>query len=229
QLETITIHAATSRTTEQRTGAVNVPIYLSSTYHQENFDDFGSFDYSRSGNPTRLTLEETIAQLDAGTTGFAFSFVMAAISSAFLLLSAADHVIVSEDVYDCTYRLITTILDKFLIEHTFVDMSDLDSIKREIKHNTNVIYIESPSNPCLGITNIEAVVAIAKANNCLTFLDNTFMTPLYQQPLTLGIDVVLHSATKFLSGHSDIIAGLAVTKDKHIAEQLGFIQNTFGS
>ncbi|WP_138419914.1 cystathionine beta-lyase [Aquibacillus sediminis] len=229
QLETKFIHGATSGPYEQKTGAVNVPIYLSSTYHQDKFDAFGPFDYSRSGNPTREALEQTIAQLEGGTRGFAFASGMSAITSAFMLLSAGDHVVVTEDVYGGTYRFVTNILNKFHIEYTFVDMTDLAAIKDAVQPNTKVIYIETPSNPCLNITDIQGVVEIAKANDALTFLDNTFMTPLYQQPLGLGVDIVLHSATKFLSGHSDVIAGLAVTKDEALGDQLKFIQNTFGS
>ncbi|MFJ6414691.1 cystathionine beta-lyase [Terribacillus saccharophilus] len=214
---------------EQQTGAVNVPIYLSSTFHQESFDDFGPFDYSRSGNPTREALEQKAAALEGGTDAFAFSSGMAAISSAFMLLSAGDHVIVTEDVYGGTYRFVTEILPKFHISHSFVDLTDLDAVEAAIRPNTKVIYVETPSNPCLKVTDIRAVVRIARQNDCLTFLDNTFLTPLYQQPLALGVDVVIHSATKFLSGHSDIIAGLLVTKDMELGERLAFIQNTFGA
>ncbi|MCH1625477.1 cystathionine beta-lyase [Fredinandcohnia quinoae] len=229
QLETKLIHASSSEDIEQRTGAVNVPIYLSSTFHQASFDHYGPFDYSRSGNPTRQALEQTIAELEGGTRGLAFASGMAAISSAFMLLSASDHVIVSEDVYGGTFRFVTKVLSKFNIDHTFVNMTELAEIEKAIQPNTKVIYIETPSNPCLEITDIESVVKIAKANNCLTFLDNTFMTPLYQNPIDLGVDVVLHSATKFLSGHSDIIAGLAVTKDEELGNRLAFIQNSFGA
>lgn len=214
---------------EQQTGAVNVPIYLSSTFHQESFDDFGPFDYSRSGNPTREALEQKAAALEGGTDAFAFSSGMAAISSAFMLLSAGDHVIVTEDVYGGTYRFVTEILPKFQISHSFVDLTDLDSVEAAIQPNTKVIYVETPSNPCLKVTDIRAIVRIAKQRNCLTLLDNTFLTPLYQQPLALGVDVVIHSATKFLSGHSDIIAGLLITKDTELAGRLAFIQNTFGA
>ncbi|WP_458412113.1 cystathionine beta-lyase [Schinkia sp. CFF1] len=227
--ETKLIHRSLSDDIEQKTGAVNVPIYASSTFHQSNFDHFGPFDYSRSGNPTRQALEQKITELEGGTKGFAFASGMAAISSAFMLLSAGDHVVISEDVYGGTYRFITKVLNRFKINHTFVDMTDLNEIEKAIQPNTKVIYIETPSNPCLNITDIEEVVKIAKANNCLTFLDNTFMTPLYQNPLHLGVDVVLHSATKFLSGHSDIIAGLAVTKNEQLGEELAFIQNSFGA
>ncbi|MFP7494946.1 aminotransferase class I/II-fold pyridoxal phosphate-dependent enzyme [Terribacillus saccharophilus] len=214
---------------EQQTGAVNVPIYLSSTYHQESFDDFGPFDYSRSGNPTREALEKKAAELEGGTHALAFSSGMAAISSAFMLLSAGDHVIVPEDVYGGTYRFVTEILPKFQISHSFADFTDHRAVEAAIQPNTKVIYMETPSNPCLKVTDIRMIVQIAKQHDCLTFLDNTFLTPLYQQPLALGVDVAIHSATKFLSGHSDIIAGLLVTKNSNLGERLGFIQNTFGA
>lgn len=226
RIETKFIH---STGVDPLTGAVNVPIYLSSTFHQKSLDSFGPFEYSRSGNPTRLALEETIANLEGGKRGFAFSSGMAAISSAFMLLSSGDHVLVSEDVYGGTYRFITEVLDKFNIEYTFVNMTDLNEMANAIQPNTKVVYLETPSNPTMNITDIEIAAKLAKANGCLTFVDNTFMTPLYQNPLALGADIVLHSATKFLSGHSDVVAGLAVTKDEELGNRLGFIQNTFGS
>ena len=226
RIETKFIH---STGVDPLTGAVNVPIYLSSTFHQKSLDSFGPFDYSRSGNPTHLALEETIAKLEGGKRGFAFSSGMAAISSAFMLLSSGDHVLVSEDVYGGTYRFITEVLDKFNIEYTFVNMTDLNEMANAIQPNTKVVYLETPSNPTMNITDIEIAAKLAKANGCLTFVDNTFMTPLYQNPLELGADIVLHSATKFLSGHSDVVAGLAVTKDEELGNRLGFIQNTFGS
>ncbi|PKH11350.1 cystathionine beta-lyase [Planomicrobium sp. MB-3u-38] len=226
RLETKFIHSAG---VDSKTGAVNVPIYLSSTFHQQSIDEFGPYDYSRSGNPTRQALEDTIAKLENGTRGFAFASGMAAISSAFMLLESGDHVLVSEDVYGGTYRFITEVLGKFGIDHSFVNMTDLDEVARAFRPNTKVIYIETPSNPVMNITDIEIAAKLAKANGCLTFVDNTFMTPLFQNPLDLGADLVLHSATKFLSGHSDIVAGLAVTKDTALGDRLGFIQNSFGS
>lgn len=229
RLETSLILASTRGDYEQKTGAVNVPIYLSSTFHQESFDSFGPYDYSRSGNPTRDALEKTIAELEGGTRGFAFATGIASITSAFMLLSAGDHIVITEDVYGGTFRFVTEILPRFAIEHTFVDLSNLEEVKNAIKPNTKLIYIETPSNPRLGITDIASIVEIAKSNDCLTFLDNTFMTPLHQRPLELGVDMVLHSATKFLSGHSDIVAGLAVTKDEELGKRLGFIQNSFGA
>jgi cysteine-S-conjugate beta-lyase len=215
--------------TDKETGGVSVPIQHSSTFHQFEFDQFGKYDYSRSGNPTREALEETIAELEGGTRGFAFSSGMAAISTAFMLLQQGDHVLISEDVYGGTYRMVTEVLSRFGVEYTFVDMTDLNEVAVSIKNNTRVIYMETPSNPLLKITDIEAVVKLAKANGCYTFLDNTFMTPLLQKPLELGVDVVLHSATKFLAGHSDVVAGLAIVKRKDLAEKLAFLQNSFGS
>lgn len=228
-LETTLIVASNRRDSEVKTGAVNVPIYLSSTFHQGDFEDFGPYDYSRSGNPTRDALEKTIAELEGGTRGLAFASGIAAISSAFMLLSSGDHIVITEDVYGGTFRFITEVLPRFGIEHTFADFTNIEAISNSIQPNTKLLYIETPSNPCLGITDIAAVVELAKSNGCLTFLDNTFMTPVYQRPLDLGVDIVLHSATKFLSGHSDIIAGLAVTKDEDLGKRLAFIQNSFGA
>ncbi|MEW5323053.1 cystathionine beta-lyase [Geobacillus thermoleovorans] len=214
---------------DRRTGAVSVPIQHASTFHQFDFDSFGKYDYSRSGNPTREALEETIAALEGGVRGFAFASGMAAISTAFLLLSRGDHVLVTEDVYGGTYRMITEVLSRFGIEYTFVDMTDLRAVAENIRPNTKVIYMETPSNPLVKVTDIQGVVKLAKAHGCLTFLDNTFMTPALQRPLDLGVDVVLHSATKFLAGHSDVVAGLAVVKDEELGKELYKLQNAFGA
>ncbi|MGG3005089.1 cystathionine beta-lyase [Geobacillus stearothermophilus] len=214
---------------DRATGAVSVPIQHASTFHQFDFDSFGKYDYSRSSNPTREALEETIAALEGGTRGFAFASGMAAISTAFLLLSKGDHVLVTEDVYGGTYRMITEVLGRFGIEYTFVDMTDLNAVAENIRPNTKVIYMETPSNPLLKVTDIQGVVKLAKAHGCLTFLDNTFMTPALQRPLDLGVDVVLHSATKFLAGHSDVVAGLAVVKDEELGKELYKLQNAFGA
>ncbi|WP_336863199.1 cystathionine beta-lyase [Peribacillus frigoritolerans] len=211
------------------TGGVSVPIQHASTFHQSDIDQFGKYDYSRSGNPTREALEDIIADLEEGTHGFAFSSGMAAISTAFLLLSAGDHIVISEDVYGGTFRMVTSVLNRFNIEHTFVDMTDLEIVKAAVQPNTRAIYIETPSNPLLKVTDIQAVCDIAKKAGALSFVDNTFLTPALQKPLNLGADVVLHSATKFLSGHSDVVAGLAVVKDPELAARLGSLQNSFGA
>lgn len=214
---------------DRGTGSVSVPIHHSSTFHQFDIDEFGKYDYARSGNPTREALESAIAELEGGSRGLAFSSGMAAISTAFLLLSQGDHVLVTEDVYGGTFRIITDVLTRFGIEHTFVDMTDLHQVASEIRPNTKVIYMETPSNPLLKVTDIKGIVNLAKANNCLTFLDNTFLTPELQRPLELGVDVVLHSATKFLAGHSDVLAGLAVVKDPNLGDRLYKLQNAFGA
>jgi cysteine-S-conjugate beta-lyase len=211
------------------TGGVSVPIQHASTYHQPSSEQFGKYDYSRSLNPTREALEEIIAELECGTRGFAFSSGMAAISTAFLLLSKGDHVVITEDVYGGTFRMVTQVLNRFGIEHTFVDMTDIDAVEKAIKPNTTLLYVETPSNPLLKVTDIRAISKLAKKQGAYTFVDNTFMTPFLQRPLELGADLVLHSATKFLSGHSDTVAGLAVVKDEDLASKLYSLQNSFGA
>lgn len=227
--ETTLITASTRGDYEVKTGAVNMPIYVSSTFDQEKFDSFGPYDYSRSGNPTRQALENTIAELEHGTRGFAFASGIAAIASALLTLEAGDHIVITSEVYGGTYRFVTKVLPKYNITHTFADFTNLDEVEAAIQPNTKVLYAETPANPLLGITDLKGIIAIAKKHNLLTFVDNTFMTPLYQKPLDLGADVVLHSATKFLGGHSDIIAGLAVTKDEAIGDAIYFMQNSMGA
>lgn len=229
RLETSLIHGAIREGYADKKGAVNVPVYLSSTFHQESIDEFGEYDYARSGNPTRAALEKAIAELEGGNRGFAFSTGMAAVSACFMILSAGDHLVITEDVYGGTYRFVTKVLPRYGITHTFVDFTDVEAVKAAVTPETKLIYMETPSNPTLGITDIRAVVDIAKQHGAMTFLDNTFMTPLHQRPLDLGVDVVIHSATKFLSGHSDILAGLVVTKDEALGNQIYFIQNSFGS
>lgn len=228
-IETSLIHAGVRDGYENKKGAVNVPMYLSSTFHQESIDEFGEYDYARSGNPTRDALEKAVAELEGGVRAHAFSSGIAAVSAALMLLSQGDHIVITEDVYGGTYRFVSKVLPRFGISHTFVDFTDLAAVEAAITPDTKLLYMETPSNPTLGITDIRGVVALAKQYNCLTFLDNTFMTPLHQRPLELGVDVVIHSATKFLSGHSDIIAGLTVTADEKLGQDLYFIQNSFGN
>lgn len=218
-----------SNKVDKSTGAVSVPIQHASTFHQPNIDQFGPYDYSRSGNPTRDALEETIAELEGGTNGFAFSSGMAAISTVFMLLSKGDHVLIPEDVYGGTYRFVTEVLNRFGIDYTFVDYTDLNKVNGALQENTKLLYMESPSNPLLKVTDIQAVVNIAQHSGCLTALDNTFMTPALLKPLQYGVDIVIHSATKFLSGHSDVVAGLVVTQSGEIAKRISFLQNSFGA
>lgn len=214
---------------DKTTGASSVPIYQASTFHHHDIFNPPVHDYSRSGNPTRQALEDYIALLEGGVQGFAYASGMAAISSSFMMLSAGDHIIVTEDVYGGTYRLLTTILSRMNIETTFVDMTNLDQVKSAYRPNTKAVYMETPSNPTLKITDIAAVTAWAKEHGLITFLDNTFMTPYYQRPLELGVDIVLHSATKFLGGHSDVLAGLAVARTEELAKELKRLQNGLGT
>jgi cystathionine beta-lyase len=214
---------------DETTGASSVPLYQASTFHHFDIDQPQKYDYARSGNPTRQALEDYIALLEGGVRGFAFASGMAAISSAFMLLSAGDHVICTEDVYGGTYRLLTTIMNRMNVETTFVDMTDPDRIQAALKPNTKAVYLETPSNPTLKITDIAAVTAWAKQHGLLTMLDNTFMTPCHQRPIELGVDIVLHSATKFLGGHSDVLGGLAVAADDSLARRLKHIQNGMGN
>ncbi|MGG7059779.1 aminotransferase class I/II-fold pyridoxal phosphate-dependent enzyme [Clostridium nigeriense] len=216
-------------TIDRSTGAVTLPIYQSSTFHQFDIDNFGEYDYARSGNPTRKYLEEEFAQLEGGSYGFAFSSGIAAISSVISIFSSRDHLIVSEDVYGGTYRAVTKLFNRFNIEFTFVNTNNIENIKSAIKKNTKAIYLETPSNPLLKITDLNAAISLAKDNNLITIVDNTFMSPYLQRPLELGADIVVHSATKFIGGHSDVIAGLAVTKNKNIADEIYKIQNGFGA
>ncbi|MBP1993475.1 trans-sulfuration enzyme family protein [Paenibacillus eucommiae] len=214
---------------DKATGASSVPLYQASTFHHFSLDNPPEYDYTRSGNPTRQALEDYIAKLEGGTRGFAFSSGMAAISSAFMLLSSGDHVICTEDVYGGTYRLLTSILNRMGIETTFVDMTDIHQVRAALQPNSKAVFIETPSNPTLKITDIAELVSWAKQHELLTILDNTFMTPYHQRPIEHGVDIVLHSATKFLGGHSDLLAGLAVTAAESLGNRMKQIQNGMGN
>ncbi|WDF82489.1 aminotransferase class I/II-fold pyridoxal phosphate-dependent enzyme [Lacticaseibacillus pabuli] len=214
---------------DKTSGAVNTPIYLSSTFNQESFDHFGEFDYARSGNPTRKVAEEAVAALEDAKYGYLFSTGMAAISSVLLTFSKGDHLIVSKYVYGGTFRILEEVLPRFGITHTYVDLADLDAVRAAIQPNTKAIYIETPSNPILAVSDIAALSQIAHEHDLLSIVDNTFMSPVLQKPLNLGADIVVHSATKFLAGHSDILAGAAIAKDKDIADKIYFIQNAVGA
>ncbi|MDF2959787.1 MAG: aminotransferase class I/II-fold pyridoxal phosphate-dependent enzyme [Paenibacillus sp.] len=218
-----------NRAIDSATGASSTPIYQASTFHQASLDGHQEFDYTRSGNPTRQALEDYIALLEGGTRGFAFASGMAAISAAAMLLSAGDHLICTEDVYGGTYRLLSTIMTRMNVETTFVDMTDLDKVKAALKPNTKAVFLETPSNPTLKITDIAAITGWAKQHGLLTMLDNTFMTPYHQRPIEHGIDIVLHSATKFLGGHSDVTAGLAVVANDDLGVRLKQLQNGLGT
>lgn len=209
--------------------SANPPLYDSSTFHQKVLGGNAKFDYARSGNPNRQLLEEKLAKLEGGQYAFAYASGIAAISAVLLTLKANDHVILPDDVYGGTFRLTEQILNRFDIQFTTVNATQPKEIERAIQPNTKLIYVETPSNPCFKITDIRAVAAIAKRHHLLLAVDNTFMTPLGQSPLALGADIVVHSATKFLGGHSDIIAGAAITNRKDVADALYLLQNGTGT
>lgn len=227
KFETKLIHFGSE--VDEATGASSVPIYQASTFHHHDIFNPPQHDYSRSGNPTRQALEDYIAVLEGGVQGFAFASGMAAISTTLMLLSTGDHIIVTEDVYGGTYRLLSNILTRMNIETTFVDMTQPEQVKAALKANTKAVYMETPSNPTLKITDIAEISAWARENGLLSIVDNTFMTPYYQRPIELGTDIVLHSATKFLGGHSDVLAGLAVARTEELARQLKYVQNGLGT
>ncbi|MEJ3502000.1 cystathionine beta-lyase MetC [Staphylococcus aureus] len=209
--------------------SANPPLYDSSTFHQTSLGGDVKYDYARSGNPNRELLEEKLARLEQGKFAFAFASGIAAISAVLLTFKSGDHVILPDDVYGGTFRLTEQILNRFNIEFTTVDTTKLEQIEGAIQSNTKLIYIETPSNPCFKITDIKGVSKIAEKHELLVAVDNTFMTPLGQSPLLLGADIVIHSATKFLSGHSDLIAGAVITNNEAMSEALYLIQNGTGN
>lgn len=213
---------------DPHTGAVNVPIYQVSTYKQEEIGVHKGYEYSRTGNPTRFALEELIKDLEEGFKGFAFGSGMAAIHAVFTLFNTGDHVLLTDDVYGGTYRIFTKVLARLGIESTFVDTTDLEAIRQAIQPNTKAIYVETPTNPLLKVTDIRAVADVAHEHDLLFVVDNTFATPYWQNPIPLGADIVLHSATKYLGGHSDLVAGLVVVNSEKLAEDIHFIQNAVG-
>lgn len=214
---------------DKQTGALSTPIYQVSTYHQESLDANQEFQYSRSENPTRKALEETIALLEGGDRGFAFSSGMAATSSVLSVFSANDHIIICEDVYGGTYRIASQFFSRFNFEISFVDATDINAIQEAIKPNTKGIYLETPSNPTMKITDIKAVSEVAQSKDIIVMVDNTFMSPYLQRPIELGAHIVLHSGTKFIGGHSDVISGLVVAKGKELCKRIYAVQNGFGA
>jgi cystathionine beta-lyase/cystathionine gamma-synthase len=226
-ISTKLIHGGISN--DEHTGAVNVPIYQTSTYGQEVPGKHKGWEYSRSGNPTRKALEELIAELENGKFGFAFASGLAAISTVVSLFKPGDEIVISNDVYGGTFRILDKVFSKYDNKYHQVDTSNLKNIEDAINDKVKAIYIETPSNPLLGITDIEGASKIAKAHGLLTIVDNTFYTPYIQRPLELGADIVIHSATKYLGGHSDLIAGLVVVNDEKLAQEIGFLQNAIGA
>lgn len=210
------------------TGSVNVPIYQTSTYEQEIPGVHKGYEYSRTGNPTREALEKLIADLEGGTAGFAFASGLAAITAVLSLFRSGDKLVISDNVYGGTFRVLDKVFRNFGIDFEMVDTTDTKAVEKAIDESVKAVYIETPTNPLLGITDIKAVADIAKKKGVLSIVDNTFYTPYLQRPIELGTDIVIHSATKYLGGHSDLIAGLVVVNNEELAEKLAFIQNSTG-
>ncbi|WP_426757044.1 trans-sulfuration enzyme family protein [Myxococcus sp. Y35] len=211
------------------TGAAAVPIYQVSMFDQPGLETPGEFDYARSGNPTRKALEGVLAALDEGAAAFAFGSGMAAVSSVLMLFSAGDHLVVTDDCYGGTYRVLTRVFSRFGLEATFVDTSDPDAVRAALRPNTKALLVESVSNPFLKRTDIAAMARLAKGHGALLIVDNTFLSPCLSRPLTEGADIVIHSATKYLGGHSDVVAGTVAVKTPALAQELGFLQNAVGA
>lgn len=214
---------------DETTGAVNVPVYQTSTYKQDALGKpRGGWEYSRTGNPTRAALEKLIADLEEGNFGLAFASGLAAINTVLSLFKAGDKLIVSDNIYGGTFRILDNVFDNFNITYKIINTSDLDKVEEAIDDDVKAIYVESPANPLLTVTDIEAVSKIAKKHGKLLIVDNTFLTPYLQRPLSLGADIVIHSGTKYLGGHSDTVSGLVAVKDKELADRLYYLQNAIG-
>jgi cystathionine beta-lyase len=214
---------------DKLTGAISVPIYQTSTFVQEEPGVHKGFDYARSNNPTRKALEDLIAVLEHGSNGYAFASGLAAIDAVVKLLKTGDEILAVDDIYGGAFRLFTHIYQKFGIKVNYVDTSNIKKVEEAITPQTKLIWLESPTNPTLKISDIEAIAKIAKSKHCLLCVDNTFASPASQKPLELGADIVVHSATKYLSGHSDLIAGIVVTRTPELGEKIKFIQNASGA
>jgi cystathionine beta-lyase len=211
------------------TGAVMTPIYQTSTYAQTTPGGHKGYEYSRTGNPTRTALENMLASIENGNYGLAFGSGLAAIDAVIKLLNPGDEVISTNDLYGGTYRIFTKIFEKYGIKFHFIGMGNVTDIEKYINKSTKLIWVETPTNPMMNIIDIEAISGIAKKHQLLLAVDNTFATPYLQQPINLGADIVMHSATKYLGGHSDVVMGALVVKDKELADKLYFIQNASGA
>jgi cystathionine gamma-synthase len=214
---------------DEKTGAISFPIYPSATYRHPAVGESTGFDYTRSGNPTRQVLEEALGELEGGSRGLAFSSGMAALTTLFLHFSAGDHLVVSEDLYGGTYRVLAQVFAKLNLAATCVDTTDTGAVRAAVTDRTRALLVETPGNPLLGIADIAGLARLCREKNLLLVVDNTFLTPVLQRPLDLGADIVVHSATKYLGGHSDLCAGALVTRDPALGERLYFLQNSTGA
>lgn len=213
---------------EKKTGAINFPVYFATAYEHIGGVSTG-YDYTRTANPTRDVLEEAIARLEGGTAGFACSSGMAAIQTVMGLFSQGDHLIVSLDLYGGTFRLFEQVLTRYGLSFSYVDLRDAKAVEDAIQPNTKALFIETPTNPLMRVTDLVEVCQVAKRHHLLSIADNTFMTPYLQKPLQLGADIIIHSATKYLGGHNDVLAGLIVTREEELSEKIGFIHNSIGA
>ncbi|HXX34488.1 MAG TPA: cystathionine gamma-synthase [Thermodesulfobacteriota bacterium] len=227
EFETRAIHEG--QNPEPSTGAVITPVYQTSTYQQEAIGKHKGYEYSRTGNPTRKALEEAVASLEGGRYGLAFASGVAATTAVFNLLKKGDHLIAGDDLYGGTHRLLEKVFKRWGLKVTYADADDIDSFSRAVQRNTKLIWVETPTNPLLKIIDIRRLAEIAKRENILLAVDNTFASPYFQRPLELGADIVVHSTTKYLSGHSDIIGGITITSDEKIDRDLRFYQNAAGA
>lgn len=227
RFETLLIHAGVEP--DPAYGAVMTPIYQTSTFAFRGVGQPGPFDYSRSGNPTRKALESCLAALEGGTHGFAFATGMAAETTVLSIFSAGDHLLVHDDLYGGTYRVLTNWLVRLGIAVDFVNMRDLQRLSAAIRPNTRALWLETPTNPLMNLLDLAAIAKIARQHNILTICDNTFLSPMYQRPLELGVDIVVHSTTKYINGHSDVVGGAVVVADAKLAERIGFLQNALGT
>jgi cystathionine beta-lyase/cystathionine gamma-synthase len=228
EFATRAIHAG--QEPDPTTGAVTTPIYATSTYVQESPGKHKGFDYARSINPTRLAYEKCIADLEGGTRGFAFASGLAAMSTVLELLKSGSHIVVSDDLYGGTFRLFDKVRKQSAgLEFTYLDLTDASRLEKAIKDNTRMVWIETPSNPLLKIIDLEAIAKIAREHKILSVADNTFATPWIQRPIEAGFDIVVHSATKYLNGHSDLVSGVAVVSDKELGDRMWFLQNSVGA
>jgi len=227
RFKTLAIHAGQGP--DPGFGAVMTPIYQTSTFAFKGVNQPGPFDYSRSGNPTRKALEDCLAALEGGRFGFAFGTGMAAETTLLMMFSPGDHLVVHNDLYGGTYRLLTGILADKQIEASYVDLRDLEAVEQAVRPGTKAIWIESPTNPCMNLVDMAAVAGLAKRLGVLTICDNTFLSPYFQNPLALGVDIVLHSTTKYINGHSDVVGGALVVNSAPLAERIGYLQNALGT
>jgi cystathionine gamma-lyase len=225
--DTLAIHAG--QEPDPTTGAIMTPIFQTSTYVQSSPGVHKGYEYSRTQNPTRHALEACIAAVENGKHGIAFASGCATTDAVLHLLSAGDHVVACDDLYGGTYRLFTKVLARFGVEFTFADLSDPASLRQHLRPNTKMLWLETPTNPMLKLVDIAALAEIAHAAGALVVVDNTFMSPIFQTPLDHGADIVVHSTTKFINGHSDVVGGIAVTRDEGLAQQLHFLQNSIGA